>query len=56
LVRTVGDAFALRTGTSAERRFDIEALRAWAANPVAALESAVPSIVETGLETLAPQI
>ena len=52
LVRTVGDAFALRSGAPA--KFSGDALRAWAANPVGALAAAVPSITATGLNTIAP--
>ncbi len=52
LVRTVGDAFALRSGAPA--KFSGDALRAWAANPVGALAAAVPSIIATGLNTIAP--
>jgi hypothetical protein len=52
LVRTVGDAFALRSG--APTKFSGDALRAWAANPVGALTAAVPSIISTGLTTIAP--
>ncbi|MCE3285525.1 MAG: putative transcriptional activator SRCAP-like protein, partial [Steroidobacteraceae bacterium] len=52
LVRTVGDALALRGG--APRTFRIDALRAWAANPVGALTAAVPSITATGLDVIAP--
>ncbi|HPG77221.1 MAG TPA: hypothetical protein PK756_01065 [Piscinibacter sp.] len=55
LVRTVGDALALRKG-SPTKKFDADALRAWAANPVGALTAAVPSIVSTGLATLAPLV
>ena len=55
LVRTVGDALALRKGTPT-KTFDGDALRAWAANPVGALTAAVPSIVSTGLATLAPLV
>ena len=55
LVRTVGDALALRKGTPT-KKFDADALRAWAANPVGALTAAVPSIVSTGLATLAPLV
>ncbi len=55
LVRTVGDALALRKG-SPTKKFDGDALRAWAANPVGALTAAVPSIVSTGLATLAPLV
>ena len=48
----VGDALALRSGAPA--KFDSTRLAAWAADPAAALATAVPSIVHTGLETLAP--
>ncbi len=48
----VGDALALRSGDPA--KFDSTRLAAWAADPAAALATAVPSIVHTGLETLAP--
>ena len=51
-MRTVGDAFALRSGAPA--KFDGDALHAWAANPVGALAAAVPSIIATGLNTIAP--
>ncbi|HSC90825.1 MAG TPA: DUF6603 domain-containing protein [Gaiellaceae bacterium] len=53
-VAGVGDALALRSGTP--RAFDGDALAAWAADPVAALATAVPSIVSTGLTTLAPLV
>lgn len=52
LVRTVGDALALRAGTP--RAFSADALRTWAANPVGALTAAVPSITATGLDLIAP--
>jgi hypothetical protein len=52
LVRTVGDALALRAGTP--RAFSADALRTWAANPVGALTAAVPSITATGLNLIAP--
>ena len=52
LVQRVGDAFALRSGTP--RHFDGDALRSWATNPVGSLTAAVPSIVSTGLTTIAP--
>ncbi len=52
LVEKLGDALALRAG--APRRFDGAALHAWAVDPVAALTTAVPSIVATGLATIAP--
>lgn len=52
LVRTVGDALNLRSGTP--RRFDAQALHAWAANPAGALAAAVPSLTATGLGTIAP--
>jgi large repetitive protein len=51
-VAGVGDALALRTGSP--KAFDGDELAAWAADPVAALADAVPSIVSTGLTTLAP--
>lgn len=53
-VAGIGDALALRTGTP--KSFGGEALAAWAADPVAALANAVPSIVSTGLTTLAPLV
>ena len=53
-VAGVGDALALRTGSPAA--FDGTRLTAWAADPVGALTAAVPSIVATGLSTLAPLI
>lgn len=52
LVRTVGDALALRSGTP--RAFSLPALRAWALNPVGELVAAVPSITATGLNQIAP--
>ncbi|MDQ3009337.1 MAG: hypothetical protein M3X11_01335, partial [Acidobacteriota bacterium] len=52
LVRTIGDALALRSG--APKKFDAAALHQWGGNPVGALASAVPSIVATGLNTIAP--
>jgi hypothetical protein len=52
LVRTVGDALALRAGNP--KAFSADALRAWAANPVGALTAAVPSITATGLNLIAP--
>ncbi|WP_367280534.1 DUF6603 domain-containing protein, partial [Ramlibacter sp.] len=52
LVRTVGDALALRSG--APKSFSADALHAWAANPVGALTAAVPSITATGLNLIAP--
>ena len=54
LVQVVGDAMALRSG--APKRFDAVALRQWGTNPVAALTSAAPSIMATGLGTLAPRL
>ncbi|HEY1366381.1 MAG TPA: hypothetical protein VGF23_04685, partial [Gaiellaceae bacterium] len=53
-VSGVGDALNLRVDTPAPRHFDYDHLAAWAADPVAALANAVPSIVSTGLQTLAP--
>ena len=55
LVRAVGDALALRKG-SPTKKFDRDALRAWAADPAGALTAAVPAIVSTGLATLAPLV
>ena len=52
LVGTVGDALALRTGNP--KRFDGDRLHTWALNPAGALTAAVPSIVSTGLTTIAP--
>jgi large repetitive protein len=52
VVQTVGDGLALRSG--APRKFDSAALHAWAVDPVGALTSAVPSLLSTGLTTLAP--
>ncbi len=52
LVQKVGDALALRSG--APRKFDGAALHAWALDPAGALTAAVPSIVATGLGTIAP--
>ena len=54
VVGGVGDALALRSGTPLG--FDGDALTAWAADPVSALTTAVPSIIETGLTTLAPLV
>lgn len=54
LVQVVGDAMALRTG--APKQFDATALRQWGANPVNALTAAVPSIMATGLGTIAPRL
>ena len=52
LVRIIGDALALRTGTP--RKFDRDRLHAWALNPAGSLTSAVPTILSTGLSTLVP--
>ncbi len=52
LVQIVGDALALRSGDP--KRFDGAALRAWALDPVSALETAAPSIVAKGLGNIAP--
>ncbi|MEJ8848347.1 DUF6603 domain-containing protein [Variovorax rhizosphaerae] len=52
LVGTVGDAFGLRSGVP--RKFQATALHDWAINPVGKLEQSVPTIVATGLTTLAP--
>lgn len=52
LVAKVGDALALRAGTP--KAFSGDALRAWAADPVGALTSAVPAITATGLNLIAP--
>jgi hypothetical protein len=52
LVGTVGDALALRSGNP--KKFDGAALHTWAINPSGALTAAVPSIVSTGLATIAP--
>jgi hypothetical protein len=54
VVRGAGDALALRSGSP--RRFDRAALHAWATNPAGALTLALPSIVSTGLTTLAPLV
>ncbi len=54
VVGGVGDAFALRSDLP--KHFDGGALELWAADPVAALRNAVPSLVATGLTTLAPLI
>lgn len=54
LVQVVGDAMALRSG--APKRFDATALHQWGTNPVGALTLAVPSIVATGLGTIAPRL
>ena len=53
-VAGVGDALALRVAAPAPAHFDHGQLSAWAADPAAALANAVPSIVEKGLETIAP--
>ncbi len=55
-VAAVGDALALRTGSGTARHFDGPALIAWAVDPVGSLTGAVPSIVSTGLATLAPLV
>ena len=52
LVQVVGDALALRSGNP--KKFDGAALHAWAVNPVGALTTAGPSIISTGLTTIAP--
>lgn len=52
LVRTIGDALNLRTGNP--KHFDRDRLRAWALDPVGSLTSALPTILSTGLSTLAP--
>jgi len=52
LVRTVGDALALRRGTPA--RFDTQALRAWAADPAAALSGAIPTLTGSALQAIGP--
>jgi hypothetical protein len=51
LVQKVGDALALRSG--APSKFDAVALRAWAEHPVAKLQQAAPSIIASGVSTLA---
>lgn len=51
-VAGVGDALGLRSGSP--RAFDADSLTAWATDPAAALVTAVPSIVATGLASLAP--
>ncbi len=55
-VAAVGDALALRTGTGGGRHFDGPALAAWAVDPVGSLTGALPSVVATGLTTLAPLV
>lgn len=52
LVSKVGDALGLRSG--APERFDRDALHAWSLDPVGSLTLAVPTIVSTGLDTIAP--
>ena len=52
LVRTVGDALALRRGTPS--RFDAQALRAWAADPAAALAGAIPTLTGSALQVIGP--
>lgn len=54
LVATLGDALALRSGSGSARAFDGSALQDWAAHPAERLRDAAPSIVATGLSTLAP--
>ena len=54
VVQGVGDALALRSGNP--RRFDGTALHAWATDPPGALTLALPSIISTGLTTLAPLV
>jgi hypothetical protein len=54
LVGTVGDALALRSGNP--KRFEGARLQTWAADPVAALTTAVPSIVSTGLGPIASAV
>ena len=54
LVATLGDALALRSGTASARAFDGAALHAWGEHPAEHLRDAAPSIVATGLATLAP--
>jgi len=53
LVAKVGDALALRTGTTT-KSFSADALRHWAADPVGSLTAAIPSITATGLNLIAP--
>jgi hypothetical protein len=55
-VATVGDALAVRTGSGAARHFDGPALVAWAVDPVGSLTGALPTIVATGLATIAPLV
>ncbi len=55
-VGTTGDALGLRIDDGGGRRFDAAALSAWALDPVASLTVALPSILSTGLTTLAPMV
>ena len=55
-VATVGDALNVRTGAGASRHFDGPALVNWAVNPVGSLTGALPSILSTGLTTIAPLV
>ncbi|UNK57357.1 hypothetical protein MNQ95_14675 [Pseudoxanthomonas daejeonensis] len=50
LVRAVGDALALRRNA----KFDVDALRAWAADPAAALSGAIPTLTGGALQAIAP--
>lgn len=50
LVRAVGDALNLRSNN----HFDATALRNWAADPVGALGTAIPTLTTTGLNAIAP--
>ncbi len=52
LVANIGDALDLRRGSP--KQFDSDRLRAWAIDPAASLEAALPSILATGLATIAP--
>ena len=54
LVQTLGDGLMLRTGTP--RKFDAQALHTWAVNPAGALQLAGPSLVSTGLSTIAEKL
>ena len=51
-VGLIGDALDLRTGTP--QQFDADRLHDWALDPVSSLVGALPSIVSTGLDTIAP--
>jgi large repetitive protein len=52
IVQQVGDAFGLRSGTP--KAFDGALLQPWALNPAAALSAALPTILASGLDALAP--